>query len=48
MNDWDLEKSYKKIEQVIYRDDNKVEDETTESANPDESSDSEIIDENNE
>ena len=45
MNDWNLEKSYKKIEQVIYQDDNEVDNETT---NPDGNSDSEIIDENNE
>jgi zinc D-Ala-D-Ala carboxypeptidase len=48
MNDWNLEKSYKKIEQVIYQDDNKTEDETSKPANPEENSDSEIIDENNE
>jgi zinc D-Ala-D-Ala carboxypeptidase len=48
MNDWNLEKSYKKIEQVIYQDDNKTEDETSKPTNPDENSDSEIIDENNE
>ncbi|QUW23742.1 D-alanyl-D-alanine carboxypeptidase family protein [Sporosarcina sp. Marseille-Q4063] len=48
MNDWNLEKSYKKIEQVIYQDDNKVDDETTEPVNPDENYDSENIDENNE
>ncbi|WP_246231618.1 M15 family metallopeptidase [Sporosarcina jiandibaonis] len=50
MNDWNLEKSYEKVEDaitlVIYKDDNKVEDETTEPTNPDENSDSEIIDEN--
>ena len=45
MNDWNLEKSYKKIERVIYQNDSEVDNETT---NPDENSDSEIIDENNE
>jgi zinc D-Ala-D-Ala carboxypeptidase len=48
MNDWNLEKSYKKIEQVIFQEDNKTEDETSKPANPEENSDSEIIDENNE
>ena len=46
MNDWNFEKSYKKVEHaialVIYPEDNKVENETT---RPDENSDSEIIDE---
>jgi zinc D-Ala-D-Ala carboxypeptidase len=48
MNDWNLEKSYKKIEQVIFQEDNKTEDETSKPANPEGNSDSEIIDENNE
>ncbi len=45
MNDWNLAKSYKEIERVIYQDDSEVDNETT---NPDGNSDSEIIDENNE
>ncbi|MBO1910795.1 D-alanyl-D-alanine carboxypeptidase family protein, partial [Microvirga sp. 3-52] len=48
LNDWDLEKSYKKIEQVIYQDANESEDETTKPANTEENVESEIIDENNE
>lgn len=51
MNDWNVEKSYKKVEQaiglVIYQDDNKVDDETTNNTK-DENMDSEIIDGNNE
>ena len=42
MNDWNLAKSYKEIERVIYQNDSEVDNETT---NPDENSDSEIIDE---
>lgn len=45
MNDWNLEKSYKKIERVIYQYDSEVGNETT---NPDGNSEPEIIDENNE
>ena len=42
MNDWNIAQSYKKIERIIYQDDSKVDNETT---NPDGNSDSEIIDE---
>ena len=45
MNDWNLAKSYKEIERVIYQNDSEVGNETT---NPDGNSEPEIIDENNE